>query len=184
MSRLTDERTRLAILPLDDPRWATYRGGYRAPCNVVSLIRQLQREGTSAQFWDWVWAELHHQGDVGEASYALVPYLVEHQSTQRELDEQLLHYCVVIELAQAKNDNPPIPQELEFSYAMALRKLPVVGADLLKRGCDEAVVMGVAAATALAAGHRVLARAYLELGRTDALEYLRNLNGFEPGASD
>jgi hypothetical protein len=44
--------------------------------------------------------------------------------------------------------------------------------------------MGVAAVTALAAGHRVLARALLELGRDDALEYLRNLNGFEPGASD
>jgi hypothetical protein len=174
----------LALLPLDDPRWATYRGGYRTPCNVVSLIRQLQREGTSAQFWEWVWAELYHQGDVGEASYALVPYLVEYQSTQRELDEQLFHYCVVVELAQAENDNPSIPPELEFPYATALRKLPAVGADFLRRGCGEAVVMGVAAATAIAAGHRVLARAYIEFGRDDALEYLHNLNGFEPGAAD
>jgi hypothetical protein len=57
-----DERTRLALLPLDDPRWATYRGGYnRAPYDVVPP----QREGTSSRFWDLVWADLHHQGDVG-----------------------------------------------------------------------------------------------------------------------
>jgi hypothetical protein len=121
---------------------------------------------------------------VGEASYALVPYLVEYQSTQRELDEQLFQYCVVVDLAQAENDNPSIPQELEFSYATALRKLPAVGTDLLRRGCGEGVVMGVAAVTALAAGHRVLARAYIEFGRDDALEYLHNLHGFEAGAAD
>jgi hypothetical protein len=131
-----------------------------------------------------VWDELHHQGDVGEASYALVPYLVEYQSCQRELDEQVFHYCVLADLSQPENANPPIPPELEFSYAMALRRLPVIGADLLRRGCSEALVMGVAAATALAAGHRVLARAYIEFGRTDAFEYLRNLNGFESGAAD
>lgn len=173
------------LLPLDDPRWATYRGGYnRAPYDVVPLIRRLHREGTSDLFWELVWVELHHQGDVGEASYALVPYLVEYQSRQRELDEQVFHYCVVVELAQPENKNPPIPPEFEFSYAMAIRKLPVIGAELLRRGCQEAVVMGVAAATALAAGHRVLARAYMDFGRCDALEYLRNLNGFEPGRAD
>lgn len=67
----------------------------------------------------------------------------------------------------AENDNPSVPRALECSYAMVLRELPVIGAELLRRGRSEAVVMG-AAATALAPGHRVL-------------EYLRDLNGFEPG---
>ena len=175
----------MQLLPLDDPRWATYCGGYnRIPYDVVPLIRQLQHEGASERFWEIVWAELHHQGDVGEASYALIPYLVEFQSRQRELDEQLFHFCVVIDLAQPENNNPPVPSELELSYAMALHKLPAVGAELLRRGCSEAVLTGVAAATALAAGHRVLARAYLEFGRRAALEFLRDLNGFEPGSDD
>jgi hypothetical protein len=112
------------------------------------------------------------------------PAICHYQSRQRELHEPLLHFCVVIDLAQSENGNPSVPPEIELSYAMALRKLPVVGTDLLGRGCDEAVVMGVAAATALAAGHRALARAHLDFGRSDALEYLRNLNGFEPGAND
>lgn len=175
----------MELLSLDDPRWAEYRGGYnRAAYNVVPLIYQLQREGTSDRFWEVAWAELHHQGDVGEASYAFVPYLVDHQSRQRELDEQLFYFCVVVDLAQPENNNPVIPPELELSYAMALRKLPVIGAGLLRRGCGEEAVMAVAAATALEAGHRVLARAYLEFQRSDALEYLKNLNGFEPGPAD
>lgn len=173
------------LLPLDDPRWATYRGGYnRCPYDVVPLINELQQNGTSRQFWELVWAELHHQGDVGEASYALVPYLVEHQSRQRELDEQLFHYCVVVDLARPENNNPAIPPELEFSYAKAIRRLPVIGVELLRQGCPEHIVMGVAAATALSTGHRVLARAYIEFGRQDALQYLRTLNGFEPGPDD
>ena len=45
-------RTCLELLPLDDSRWATYRGGYnRAPYDVVPLIRRLHREGTSDGFW-------------------------------------------------------------------------------------------------------------------------------------
>jgi len=175
----------MKLLPLDDPRWARYCGGYhRVEFDVVNLIRRLQSEGTSDQFWELVWGDLHHQGDVGEASYALVPYLVDYQSRRRDLDEQLFHYCVVIDLAQPENNNPPIPPELELSYTSALRKLPVIGAEQLTRACSEAVVMGVAAATALAAGHRVLARAYLDFGRTDALDYLQSLNGYEASPND
>lgn len=102
---------------------------------------------------------------MGEATYALVPYLVDHQSGQREIDEQVFHFCAIVELACPENDNPPVPPELGHSYAMAVDSLPVTGANLVKRGCPEVVVMGVAAATALAAGHRVLARAYLDFGR-------------------
>jgi hypothetical protein len=173
------------LLPLDDPRWATYRGGYnRAPVDAVSLIRTLLDHGATEDFWRAVWDDLHHQGDIGEASYAIIPYLVEHQSRQRQLDEQLYHYCAVVELARLENGNPPIPSEIELAYAHALRRLLVIGAELMDRGCGEAAVMGVTAMTALAAGHRTLARAYLEFGRDDALEYLRNLNGFEPGPED
>jgi hypothetical protein len=175
----------IPLLPLEDSRWASYRGGYNGILyHAVPIIRRLQSEGATDEFWEHVWAELYHQGDVGEATYALVPYLVDHQSRQRDLDEQLFHFCVLVDLHQPENNNPAIPSELEFSYMLALRALPVIGAERLKRGSAEHVVMGVAAATALAAGHRVLARAYLEFGRDDALPYLKDLCGFEPDASD
>jgi hypothetical protein len=177
--------TDIPLLPLEDSRWATYRGGYGGVLyNAVPIIQRLQSEGATEEFWEHVWAELHHQGDVGEATYALVPYLVDYQSRQSELDEQLFHFCVLVDLQQTENNNPAIPSEIEFSYMRALRALPVIGAERLKRGVAEHVVMGVTAAIALAAGHRVLARAYLEFGRDDALTYLKDLCGFEPGRDD
>lgn len=119
----------MKLLPLDDPRWTGYCGGYKhAPYNVVPLIEEL--------------------------------------------------------LAQPENNNPPIPTELELSYAMALRQLPVLGTERMRRGCTETLMRGIAATAALAAGHRVLARAYLEFGRSDALSYLHDLNGFRPGPHD
>jgi len=174
----------MKLMPLDDSRWATYSSGYRAPYNVVPLVHRLNSEGTSGGFWKVVWNELHHQGDVGEASYALIPYLVDHQSRRQELDDQVFYFCAIVELQRPENRNPPIPQEIELSYAMAMRRLPVIGTEQLRRGCSEAVIMGVAAATALAGGHRVLARAYLEFERVDAMGYLSNLNGFKPSAAD
>ena len=174
----------IELFPLNDPRWVTYRGGYRVPYDVVPLIQRLQTEGTSEKFWDVVWQELHHQGDVGEATYAMVPYLVDYQSRQRSIDEQVIHFCVVVELARPENENPPVPQELALSYATALDRLPVIGVDLAQQGCPEADVIRVAAAIALAAGHRVLARAYLDFDRSEALDYLRQRNGFEPTPLD
>jgi hypothetical protein len=174
----------IPLLPLEDSRWATYRSGYRIPYDVVPIIRQLQRDGATEKFWEEVWTELHHQGDVGEATYALVPYLVDFQARHRDLDERLLHFCVLVDLQQPENNNPPIPPELEFSYMRSMHALPVIGAERLNRGVTEEVVMGVAAAMALAAGHRVLARAYLEFGRDDALPYLKDLCGFEPDEDD
>ena len=72
-----------------------------------------------------------------EASYALVQYLVDYQSRRCDLDEQLFHYCIVIDLAQPENNDPPIPPELERSYALLLRKLPVIGAERLSRGAPK-----------------------------------------------
>ena len=107
---------------------SAYRRGYRVPYDVVPLIQRLQTEGTSEKFWEVAWQELHHQGDVGEATYAVVPYLVDYQSRQRSIDEHVFHFCVVVELARSENDNPPVPQELGLSYAKALDTLPIIQA--------------------------------------------------------
>ena len=174
----------MRLLPLDDVRWSTYRDAYRTVYSPLGLIEGLLRDGATPTFWETVWADLHHQGDVGEASYALVPYLVHWQSLQPHLSEQVFHYCVTVALAQPENENPPIPQELQLSFELAIRQLPVLGNSLIRRGCPEEEVMGVAAATAIAVGHIVLARAYLELDRQGSLAYLNDLNGYEPTEHD
>jgi hypothetical protein len=51
------------------------------------------------------------------------------KSHRQELDEQVFHFCVIVELQQPENSNPPIPPEIELSYAMAMRRLPVIGTE-------------------------------------------------------
>lgn len=174
----------MKLLSLDDERYSAYRGGYGTVYNVVPKIQSLQEQGASDAFWAEIWEELYHQGDVGEASYAIVPYLVEYQSTLKDVDEQLFQFVVSVDLARLEDRNPPIPGELEFSYAIAIRKLPIVGGERLRRGRSSGAVMAVAAASALSAGHSILARAYLEFGREEALKFLEELNGFKPADYD
>ena len=58
----------------NEEQWAGLCGGYRTPYDPRNAIGKL-REGDAKAAWDELWQELHHQGDVGEASYATVPLL-------------------------------------------------------------------------------------------------------------
>src|SRR4051794_35770324 len=103
------------MLPLDDPRWQTYRGGYRAPYDASPALRRLFDEGATPELWDELWEDLHHQNDVGSASYAAVPWLVEFLRRCPKLDWNPLGMIAVIELARPSN--PPVPPELGESYS-------------------------------------------------------------------
>jgi hypothetical protein len=58
-------------MSLDDLRWQELHGGYRVPFDASELLRRLEQ---GQDIWDELWQELHHQGDVGEASYAAVSH--------------------------------------------------------------------------------------------------------------
>jgi hypothetical protein len=64
------------MLPLNDERWRSLDGGYRIPYDASVALRALEHAGDLQPVWDELWNELHHQGDVGIASYAAVPPLV------------------------------------------------------------------------------------------------------------
>jgi hypothetical protein len=61
------------MLALDDRKWKELLGGYKVPYDASHALRRLER---GADAWKELWEELHHQGDLGEASYAAVPKLV------------------------------------------------------------------------------------------------------------
>jgi hypothetical protein len=53
-----------------------------------------------------MWEELHHQGDVGDASYAAVPELVRIHRDGRAADWNLYAMVAIIELARTESQNP------------------------------------------------------------------------------
>jgi hypothetical protein len=158
---------------LTHPNVASYRGGYnRRPYDITSLVSRLLHEGTSPASWEEVWDELYHQGDVGEATFALVPFLVEHIRTAEEIDPMAVAFVVTVELDRETPGNPPVPPELWDVYRQALHDLPLVALSHPNQRWNEELVMYVAATVALAHEHRQLARAYCEFDTEQAASFI------------
>ncbi|HJT76784.1 MAG TPA: hypothetical protein VJ739_06240 [Gemmataceae bacterium] len=167
------------MLPLDDPHWQAYKGGYRTPYDASPALRQLLANGPSSEGWHELWNELHHQGDVDQASYAAVPWLVEFIRRSPELDWNALALIAVIELERPRNPQPS--EELLEAYFTAVRSLPAVLGTHPDQEWGELVVRPAVACIALARGQRWYARAYLELDPDTAGRWFSEEFGWDFG---
>ncbi|MBI3462617.1 MAG: hypothetical protein HY000_06080 [Planctomycetes bacterium] len=86
------------MLPLADPRWQSYMGGYRVLYDASPGLRRLLADGPNEELWEEFWTELHHQSDVHQASYAAVPWLVEFVRRSSKIDWNALALVATIEL--------------------------------------------------------------------------------------
>ena len=59
----------------DDERWNHLEGGYKTLFAPRPSLRKLESRNTATAGQE-LWEDLHHQGDVGDASYASIPELV------------------------------------------------------------------------------------------------------------
>lgn len=145
----------MALLPLSDPRWGTYRGGYnRAARDVVPFLEKLQSSDLSDNDWNILWDDLHHQGDVGEASYAVVPYLAEYARSAPVIAWHAFGFPAVVELERFSHNNPAVPDEILSAYETAITELPRIALDRGQGHWGENCFEPVMACLALSLGHR------------------------------
>jgi hypothetical protein len=156
------------MLPLNDLKWQSYKGGYRVPYDASSALRWLLTYGPTDETWEELWTELHHQGDLEQASYAAVPWLVEFIRRSPKLDWNALALIATIELERDQNDNPDVADELAADYNAAIHSLPEVLGSHPDTSWAELAVRPAVACIALARGQRWFARAYFELDRDTA----------------
>lgn len=116
------------MLALDDGRWGNLMGGYRMKCDPRPLLANLQNGRDTEATWHKLWDNLHHQGDVGEASYAAVPHLVRIYRNHGAPDWNTYAIVAVIELARKKGNNPAVPKWIEDEYLSAIQELATIGA--------------------------------------------------------
>jgi hypothetical protein len=83
--------------------------GYGTKYDPLPAIEKLETDHELAL--DELWENLYHQGDVGSASYAAVPLLVQKGE---------LSLVAAIEVARHKDHNPKVPSELITGYNQAL----------------------------------------------------------------
>jgi hypothetical protein len=171
------------MLGFDDPRWPELNGGYRVPFDPRPLLLKLEAGEDVATVWKELWQELHHQGDVAEASYAAVPHLVRIHRLRGVVDWNTYALVGTIELARDSRANPPIPTWLSEDYTSALQGLADLGRGELRGTEDIETVRSILSILAIAKGARVYGRVIAEFSEDEVLELEKQAFGEpEPGA--
>ena len=158
-------------MDLDDPRWTGLEGGYRIPFDPRPLLGRLSEPGDRAAIWSELWTGLYHQGDVGSASYASVPHLVESECARSQPDWNAYALVASIDLARdgyGKNDPPP--DWLKAEYEAAIGRLGRHATTVLPASADPLVVRSALAVVALWKGHRHAARLLAEFDDQELAE--------------
>ena len=115
------------MISLEDIRWSALTGGYKTPLDPRPLLKRLQADSDTTDVWKELWDELHHQGDIGDASFAAVPFLVRSYQERRVIDWNTFAIVAVIELARNDGKNPDVPKWIANDYFQAIRKLAEIG---------------------------------------------------------
>ena len=141
------------MLTFDDERWNNLTGGYKTRFDPRPSLRKLESQQDTATAWKELWEELHHQGDVGPASYAAVPELVRIRRSGIVADWNLYAIVAIIELARTESNNPEVPDWLREDYFGAIQELAQMGTkDILsveERDSKRAILSVIAIAKGL-----------------------------------
>ncbi len=139
------------MLEASSPLWSQLRGGYRVPYDPRPAIQRLDTANDAAA-WDELWQELHHQGDLGEASYVAVPLLVELEARKRTLGWQFYALINTVETERHRKANPPLPEWLVPEYGEALRRASDLALAALGSSREPFLVRSALGTVALAKG--------------------------------
>lgn len=137
------------MLALTDKRWQQLQGGYRTPFDASVPLTQLE---AGKPVWDELWEELHHQGDVGEASYAAVPHMVRIARAAALRDWNVYALVALIEIERHRKKNAPLPDWIRPDYETAWRDICALALKDLAADADPFTVQSALSVVAIARG--------------------------------
>lgn len=161
-------------LSLDDPRWRSLAGGYGTAYDPRPALRALEANVQDDGAWKELWGELHHQGDVGEASYAALPTLVTLGERAAARDWNLYALAATIEVERHRHSNPDLPAWLTHFYTEAWKALVRMALSDLAAATDPLVVQSAVAVVALGRGALRLGALLADLDESEIDEYLND----------
>jgi hypothetical protein len=117
-------------------------------------LRTLESQRDTPTAWKDLWEELHHQGDVGDASYTAVPELLRIHRNRSTADWNLYAIVTIIELARTESGNPPLPGWLEDDYFRSIQELAGMCAQEIFIATDPDTIRAILSVIAIAEGLR------------------------------
>lgn len=113
-------------MDIENVIWKDLPGVYNIPYDVsipLNTLRGTDNPEIVQSVFHELWDDLHHQGDIGIASYYVVPKLIEICIDKQSLDWNYIGLCVLIEHCRYSKTNPVLPKEIEDYYFGPLHKL-------------------------------------------------------------
>lgn len=165
------------MLSFDDKRWEQLSGGHRTQFDPRAAISKLESNLESEDAWDALWEGLHHQGDVGGASYAAVPHIVRIYRQRRGDRWRTFGLVALIELARGRGTNPEIPNWLKQDYFQAIQDLAEIGSSEVMSEGDADAVRAMLSVIAIAKGARTHARLLFEYSDEEIIVLEKQLLG-------
>ena len=153
-------------MTLDDNLWKTLQGGYKTDYDASIPLRKLEgtnNKGEIEKIFKELWNELHHQGDVGLASYLALPQLVRIAKSKGLFDWNVLGLCSVIEQQRNLGQNPALPQEYMDYYKGGLRELKEFVISKMNSEMDETLLLTALSTVATCNGQTKLGKAIINL---------------------
>ncbi|MTW11608.1 hypothetical protein GM658_13465 [Pseudoduganella eburnea] len=157
------------MLGLDDKKWKELHGGYRIPYDASIALRSM-KDGQDV--WDELWNELHHQGDVGVASYAAIPQIVSYAAAASVRDWNFYGFVATIEVERHRRNNPELPIWLKADYENALARAYALALADLGLSTDSATTQAILSVLALAKGELKLGAMLSGLDTSELEEWL------------
>ena len=145
------------------------------PFDPRPSLHNLESNVHAKEAWHELWEELHHQGDVGEASYAAVPHLVRIHGERKPDLWNTYALVAVIELARGKGKNPEVPEWLKEEYFSAIQDVAKLASTEILRAKDPEDVRAILSIIALAKGARTHARFLLEYSEEEMIAFERQV---------
>ena len=161
------------MFSLDDNRWLGLEGGYRTRFDPRSMLEKLEANEDTKAAWHELWEGLHHQGDVGAASYAAVPHLVRIYRKRGQIDWNTYAIAAAVELARDDPRNPEVPEWLEQDYLQAIRDLAEIGAVEILQTENSEEIRAILSVLAISSGARAHEKFLLNYSAEELLEMER-----------
>ena len=158
------------MLAFSDRRWGKLEGGYRLPFDPRPVLAKLRAGRDVSKSWHSLWEDLHHQGDVGTASYAAIPHLVKIHRRRGKADWNTYALVAVVELARTAGKNPKIPAFLNQSYFGSIRELADLGAREILKAKDPGTIRAILSVLAIAKGARTHAKFLINYSESEMVE--------------
>ncbi len=158
-------------MKLSDATWRTLHGAYGKPYDPRVALQKLESEGDADEPWSELWENLHHQGDIGEASFAAIPTISDLMARGKPTSWNGFALSATIEACRDRRGNPNLPEWLDQSYREAWQKLFDAALRALADAENDLLVRSAIAVVAIQKGQKSISQIAL-MGEDERCEML------------